>query len=153
MSSVQCGPNSEVTKAIENVTSYGVDSTAASKALAYLETELEPGKNQITTSLLEAIATQLVFFYIILLVLLVICVVWCCWAVGISPKMTLGILAVMVLLSVIVLVVVVLTLINSVKVAADNLVNGITRANVSAEETKILAVIESAAQLYLTAIL
>ena len=153
MSVTYC-PVSEVYKAIFKIISpSGVNKEAAAKSLAYVESELKPAKDQLTKTLLEAVFTQVVFFYVILLIVLLVCILWCCWVTNMNSTTTFCIMFAVVIITVILLAIVSFYVIDKVTSTVDSLLSTVTRADLTAEEAKIKAVVNSAAQVYLDAVL
>ena len=143
--SVTPGPGSEVDKALASIAGGGVNKTAAAAARTYVETQLDPIARAAEATLLEAVVTPLVFFFVIFLIFLIVCVVICGVSVGLSGGALTGIVAVFLVIGAISLAVISVTAINTAKEAVNIALSSLT--DIDIEET-----LNSGASAYMSAI-
>lgn len=144
-----CAP-SEASIAVANIAINGLNTEAASKSLQYIETLLQPAKEEISKTLLEAFATQIVFFYVIFLIVIVIGIIWYCLLIQCRTLY----IVIFVLLAVVACAVSLLvTILYAKKVLSayvNELLSSVTESDLSSLKTTLEEVFNSAALVYVT---
>lgn len=134
---------------IQSIIANGVDATKAAAARQYLDTITEPLVKEVTRTLVEAFATQVVFYVLVVLIILMACVVVSAHMIGIPSRDTVVIVIALLVIGIVFLVIITYYALAAAREAANDIVKGVQSTITAASLT---AAIESGAAAYMKAI-